>query len=101
MLCMLMDEQSIRRMIIVDSLRRFAEWYYSSKYVNVSNIEVTYNCKRNHHNVTIDFIDIKWYLVVPYNIDFISFLNLLENKDVFFEKLLVFINKRLYEVYDE
>jgi len=85
----------------VETLKRFADWYYSSKYVKVANIDVSYNCTRNHHNITIDFIDVKWYLVVPYNIEFISFLNLLGNKDVYFERLLVFINKQLHEVYDE
>lgn len=78
----------------MNTLKSFWQWYCSNQNRSVSNIDITFISKRNCHQLVIDYIDIKWYLFVPYSIDFVGILQY-QNDVGKFMKLFIEIVKRV------
>lgn len=85
----------------MNTLESFWQWYLTNQHRKINKIDITFVSKRKCHQIVIDYIDIKWYLIIPYNIDFIDILQYQNDIDKFIKKFIDIIKGLMEDKTDE
>ncbi len=85
----------------MNTLESFWQWYLTNQQRKINKIDIMFVSKRKYHQLVIDYIDIKWYLIIPYNIDFIDILQYQNDIDKFIKKFIDIIKGLMEDKTDE